>query len=288
MTSGLFMVSGMMFAKFQFSQVSSKNSVLPIIISMWKIFLPSTIFMASILYMLGDMRVDILLLYSNYSNPRTGVLNYYWFIQALMHMLMLCTVLFSIKPVLRYTSTNPYRFGLISLAVSVCFIPLTSYYDDLFDPHFSTQANIWFFVIGWVIHFSNNKVRSLYLAHILFVISILNYIFLEYKFDVMPESLASPLIVLVFGVTLLFVKTFSIIRPLDRVVFSIASSSIFIYLTHMIILRTIPHLLSLPLEVERSLAVIASLAIGYFFYNAWESIGQALLNMTKKSMKDLV
>ncbi|WP_295894272.1 amino acid adenylation domain-containing protein [uncultured Vibrio sp.] len=285
MTAGLLMISGLLFAKFTYNKVTSTNSVIPILKSAWKIYFPCTIFITWTMIMMGEIRPDVIFLYSNYSDPRAGFISFYWFIQALIHILILCAILFSFKKIVKYSLEKPYEFGVVALSISFLLVPITSIFPHIFDFHFSTQVNIWYFALGWLIHFSDTRYRKLYLSHVLVLLAIVHFIFLEYEFAIMPESLASPLVVIIFGITLLFVNRFTLIRPTGQIMHNIAAASIFIYLIHMVILSTIPNIMDAPLEIERLLVVIISLVAGFFFYNAWESIALAIKNKVKEITK---
>ncbi|NMP14837.1 amino acid adenylation domain-containing protein [Thalassotalea sp. Y01] len=272
-TAGLFMISGLLFAKFQFDLVQKRKSVKPILMSAWKIFLPATVITLLLFVKVGEFRLDIILLYSNYTEPVNGFFVYYWFIQVLIHILLLYAFLFSINPIFKFASAEPYKFGVAMLAVSALLIPITALTPELFHLHRSTHVNLWFFAAGWLIYFSKSEDKRVYLVYTILFLAIIHYVLLESK---PRETIASPLLVFLFAAILLFVEKIKVTHSIKKIVYVVASSSLFIYLTHMIVLVTVPQMLPFNLATNKIISIFICLVWGAIVWKCWEHITESI------------
>jgi amino acid adenylation domain-containing protein len=268
-TSVLFMVAGLLFSKFQLQQVFLSGSVKPVLISAWRIFLPSSLIMGTWLWWNDIYMLDILLLYSNLFGTYTHGTNYgyYWYIQVLLQILVIVVLLFAIRPIFQFAKSEPFKFGLAILGVTFfVFLILHRFVSDVWYLHQLPVVPLWYFMIGWCIYFSDTSFKRVAIGHVLGIF-VLIYFFLLYR-DVL--SLAQPMLIFVCGVLLLSQSKIKLIKPLNQFCFALASSSLFVYLVHKAILLTVPKMLSIHDTADKFVAIGVSLIIGYIFWKTWE------------------
>jgi len=278
-TSVLFMVAGLLFAKFQLQQVFSSGSVKPVLISAWRIFLPSTLFMGAWLWWNDIYMLDILLLYSNLFGTHVTNYGYYWYIQVLLQILFIVALLFSIKPLLEFAKSEPFKFGIAILAVTfVAFLVLLRGLPGDWNLHRLPAIPLWYFMIGWCIYFADTNLKRVAIGHVLGIFALL-YFFLLYRAEL---SLAQPMLIFVAGILLLSQSKITLIKPLNKLCYVLASSSLFIYLVHMPILLTVPKILSIHNTADKFVAIGISLVFGYVFWKTWE----LLVHKFKRNMNN--
>jgi len=270
----LFMVAGLLFAKFQLQQVFSRGSIKPILISAWRIFLPSTIMMGLWLWWNDIYMLDTLLLYSNLLGSHIPYFGYYWYIQVLLQILFIMILLFSIRPILEFSKSEPFKFGLILLVVAfISILVLLRYLPNDFNLRRLPSIPIWYFIIGWGIYFADTTLKRVAIGHILGLFSLL-YFFIFFR---QGGTLAIPLLVFMSGVLLLSHSKITVIKPLNQLLNYLASSSLFIYLVHIPILKTVPQIISIHDTVDNILAVFISLVAGYTLWKIWNLIDHKLM-----------
>lgn len=267
-TGALFIVAGLLFAKFQFGQVASKESVKPIFWSGLRVFIPCTVIMTIILLSQGELRLDALLLYSNFTAPVAT----YWYVQVLLQIMLTMAILFAIKPVLLFAKSEPFKFGIYLLA----FMAILMLLSPLFEPEHGKhrqlpQVRFWQFLIGWCIFFANTTLRRITIAHLLILISLLQFALLDRDL-----GLADPLVTVFFGMLLMITTKISIIRPLHHIVYALAGASLFIFLSHRSFFAVTNELLSLSKSLESIISVPVALAGGYLLWLVWESLSKKL------------
>jgi amino acid adenylation domain-containing protein len=266
-TSVLFMVAGLLFAKFQLKQVFSSDSIKPILVSAWRIFLPSTIIMGAWLWWNDIYMIDTLLLYSNLFGTHITNFGYYWYIQVLLQILFILVLLFSIKPIFNIAKFEPFKFGLLLLVVSfLSFLLLLRYLPNDWNLHRFPAVPMWYFMLGWCIYFSDTSIKRVAIGHILGFFAVI-YFFLLYRAE---HTLAQPLLIFVLGVLLLCQSKVTLIKPLNQFCYMLASSSLFVYLVHMPILQIVPKMITINSTVDKFIAIGVSLVVGYIFWKFWE------------------
>ena len=282
-TSVLFMVAGLLFAKFQLQQVFSTGKVKPVLMSAWRIVLPSTLIMGAWLWVNDIAMLDTLLLYTNLTGTHITNFGYYWYIQVLVQLLLILVILFSIEPVLNFAKSEPFKFGLVMLAVSlVAFLMLLGLLPSDFNVHRLPALPMWYFAIGWCIYFADTSFKRVVIGHILAFFAVV-YFFLLYRAEL---SLAQPLLIMVFGLLLITQAKIVVLKPINTLCYMLASSSLFVYLVHMPIIQNLPKFISIHGTVDKFIAVGASLVVGYLCWRAWEFLLQCFSKKNKFTEKE--
>ena len=263
-TSGLFMVTGFLLAKFQFSMVIAEQSPRPIVSSVIRILIPATILTAAFqIGLFGRIYLPELLLYRNFFALPSG----YWFIQVLVQCLLFLALLFWFAPVRRFAAERAFDFGIILLGFSALLM-LTAPFDSIPDQRnwHLPQFRLWQFAIGWCIYFSDTPLRRIIATYALCVFVVFEYWLVELSVGV---GVAYAVVTGALGLILLHVPRIFLVKPLQHLAYALAGASLFIYLLHLPIALSIAYL-GFSVKEMPALHVFGSLAVGYLFWRGWE------------------
>jgi hypothetical protein len=167
----------------------------------------------------------------------------YWFIEALVQLLVAVTALLCVGPLRRSERAHPFRFALALVALGVLLRMLTS--DATLHPIYRSHTVLWLFALGWA---AQRATRFHHRALVTAVaIATVPGTFGEARRDAL---------VLAGLALLVWVPRLGLPRLVARSAAPLATASLYIYLTHP---RVFPYVL------ERSTpfaALVASLAVG--------------------------
>jgi amino acid adenylation domain-containing protein len=268
-TGALFIVAGFLFSKFQFTQVEVKQTVAPIIWSAIRIFVPSTIIMGLILLWNGNFRVDVLFLYSNFTAPIAT----YWYVQVLLQIILVMALLFSIRKIVIYAKHEPYKFGMYLLTAATILM----IFSPLFEPEHGKHRQLphvrfWQFAIGWCIFYSDTHFRRITTAHLLVLIAGTQFILMDRGL-----GLEDPILTIVLGLLLLTQFKITVIKPFNYLIYALASSSLFIFLSHRQFFALVDSIISIDKELKGVIAFLVALLGGYLLWLFWEKITKGLI-----------
>jgi len=278
-TGALFIAGGFLFAKFQLRQVDAKQSISPIFWSALRIFVPSTIIMGLILLYNGTFRLDVLFLYSNFTVP----ISTYWYVQVLLQMMLIMALLFAIKPIFMLAKYEPFKFGLYLLAFSTVLM-MTS---PLFEPEHGNhrqlpQVRFWQFVIGWCIFFSHSYLKRILTAHLLVLIAGIQFFMMDRSL-----GLEDPLVTVILAMLLIARIKITVIKPLNHIIYALAGSSLFIFLSHRQFFALVHYIGITNTTVEKIIAFIVALVGGYLLWEGWEFMTKILLKIKKQPLREV-
>jgi hypothetical protein len=204
---------------------SSPSSSLParILRSAALIAVPSSLWILLRSTMTGSVQHQDALLLGSVFHP---LVQGYWFVDALVQILVVMAVLFSVPAVRRLE--RRHRFGLpaLVLAVSVTLWAIPSYDHTVVSDLYSTHLVLWLFVLGWMLHRATTlpqRVATVAAA----VVLVPSFFGTEYE---------RAAIVLVGLLVLLCVDRIPVPRVLAAPITAIAAASLGIYLTHFALL----------------------------------------------------
>jgi acyl-CoA synthetase (AMP-forming)/AMP-acid ligase II len=189
-----------------------------------------------------DVKIVNVLLVSNFF--QTGAAGY-WFIEVLVHALLVLAILFAIPAVRRVERAHGFAFALVVLGVTLLLRIGFDDTDTFHERHLSTLGAMWFFALGWVARQAITTARKC----LVLTISVL---LIPGVFD----DIAWEAVVLAGLVILVVLTRVPIPRPVVGVVSLAASASLYIYLTHYAIFPV------LLVHVHESLVVVLSMAVG--------------------------
>lgn len=161
----LFMLIGYNLARFKSEQLASGNVWPWILRYLAVVLVPYYAFV--LFYSLWNklFHLDWLLLYTNLVEARILLVFPFWFVQVLVQCMVLLGIVFSLAPIRRLASRDPYRFSMIALGVLMLVRAVhpyfwdTKYLNDLVPLRFA--AIIW---LGWCFYQASTLVQRLSLT----------------------------------------------------------------------------------------------------------------------------
>jgi hypothetical protein len=221
----LLALSGWTFARFiltaDASPRSSRTGSVPLRIlrSTARIAVPSTVWIAFRALLHNVRFVDILLVGALLPPLVAG----YWFVDALVQILLLLALAFTLPALRHLESRHPFGFAatLLSVALLGRFFP-TAYGWWFTADLYSTQVVLWLFVLGWMTHRATTTAQRWATAAATLVL--------------VPTFFGADALrsVIVVGglLLLLFRPTLTVPRVVVTAATTVASASLAIYLTH--------------------------------------------------------
>ena len=243
----LLAVAGYNFARFQLDSSSFGVRAVPSLSTVWRVAAPAAIWLGLLSLVTTEYGwTSVALLNSYLGPPEWSPAWRFWFIEALVLTLLVCTATFAVPAIRRLERTNPAWFAAAVLGSALLLrfdvIPLGASPEPLLVPH----RVVWFFVLGWFIQRATTSSWRIVATAV--TVAAVPGFFGE------PTRDAVVIAGLLF---LIWVPSIGVPRPLNRIIGVLAAASLYIYLTHWQVY--------LPL-VERGLAawaaVAASLLVG--------------------------
>lgn len=241
----LLAIAGFNFARFQLSAPSRTERRRHVLASIGRIAVPSMCWIAGVGVLLGSYGVaNVFFLNFALGTPNWTTPWQYWFLETLIWTLVGALVILAVPAVDRAERRAPFGFALVllaaTLAVRFAFVGVEATAAERYTP----WALVWFFALGWAASRAASRPRRLLVSAV--------------AAATVTGFFASPSreLLIVLGVALLtWVGTVRVPRWLGRSLATLASSSLYIYLTHW---QVYPHLEDrFPV-----LAVVASIAVG--------------------------
>ncbi len=147
-------VVGYNFSRFHLSIEEPRDLVRAVARSIGRVALPALAFVAACMVLVGGYGVATLGLVNNYLGPpshREGRWHY-WFIEAVVQLLVVLTALFLVPSVRRLDRRQPYVPPLALLGVGLVVREWWVVIDGYNNLRFQTHGVAWFFLLGWLVH----------------------------------------------------------------------------------------------------------------------------------------
>ncbi|MGS2617028.1 AMP-binding protein [Micromonospora sp. LZ34] len=236
-------VAGFNFARFQLTAAGRRDRLRQIRASLLRIVLPTTAWIGAVMLFGDDYKLSTLLLLNSLVGPPDGETQWhFWFIEAVVYLLVGLAALLGLRRVDRWERRFPFAFPLGLTAVALLGRYDVFGLDARYDLPSAAVAG-WLFTLGWAAARADGvRQRLLVTAAAAATVP---------GFFGQPQREA----LIVAGLALLvWLPTVPSLAALNRVAGVLAGSSLYIYLTHW---QVYPHLRDLPL-----VALAASLALG--------------------------
>ena len=230
----LFAGAGFNFARFQVGADTRWRSVL-------RLVAPCAVWIGGVAALSDDFSLSHALLIHGWTDGSGRWV--YWFVEALVQVLAVLALLFSVPAVRRLERRGPFAFPAALLVV--CLLPVFGVVPlpELAFASFRPHEIAWLFVLGWAVAQAQRIPQRLVLTAVAFAAVP------EYFGDTTRTT------VLLAGLVLLiWVPRLPVPRPLGRVVGGVAGASLYVYLTHVPVLA---------LTGQPLLALAGSLATGF-------------------------
>ncbi|MFP5450642.1 MAG: acyltransferase family protein, partial [Thermoleophilia bacterium] len=235
----LLALAGYMFARFTLATLDAPRRLRRAVSSVARIAVPASVWIALVMLTLGGYSLGTALLVNNYTGDSSFSDGrwHYWFIEALVQILLVAALLFCVPAVRRWERARPFAFALALRFELVAFGDPTR---EIFRPHMVA----WLFLLGWLAYRADTPVRRL-VASVAVVACVPGFFGEPAREAVIALGLLA----------LLWIPTVRVPRFTARAIGLIAGASLFIYLTHWQVWPALPDGLPVP-------AVMAACLVG--------------------------
>ncbi len=247
-------LAGHSFARFPLAAAEGSRRLGGRMASVARIAIPSSAWIALWWALAGMHGLAAVLLVNNYAGPQSLAEGRwrYWFIEALVQIMIVAALLFAIPAVRRAERSHAFGFALGALAIALVFrfeiIAFGAGDNLVFRPH----AIAWIFILGWAAQRARTTAARLLVSAILLA--------------AMPGFFGDPVreAVVAGGLLLLiWVPVVVVPRWTSRVLGAVAGASLAIYLTHWQVFPPVREALpiGLAIPVVIAIGVVAGVAL---------------------------
>ncbi|MGB2572519.1 AMP-binding protein [Micromonospora citrea] len=259
-------VAGFNFARFQLTDAGRTDRLRQVRAGLARIVLPTMAWIAAMLVVTDQYRLSTLFLAHSLVGPDDGPTEWhFWFIEALVYILIGVAALLAVPRIDRLERRHPF-----ALPMALAGVGLLSRYDVFgLDARYDLPTALvafWLFALGWAAARADGVRQRLLVT--------------AAAAATVPGFFGQPgreaLIVAGFAL-LIWLPTVPSLGPVSRVASVLAGSSLYIYLTHW---QVYPHLRDLPL-----VALAASLALGIGYAALVNRAGRWFTNHRASTMR---
>jgi acyl-CoA synthetase (AMP-forming)/AMP-acid ligase II/acyl carrier protein len=219
----LLAVVGFNFARFQLAATSGRDLLRRSFASVGRVALPASLWIGAQMATVGGYSLGTVLLVNNYTGSswrREGRWQY-WFVEVLVQTFVVAAALLAIAPVRRLEQRHPFAFPIALLAPALLLRFEVLQLGDPYNYLYRTHTVVWLFLIGWAAHRARSVVPRLVVTAAV-VASVPGFFHLGQREVTVIAGLA----------LLTWVRRIPVPRPLNRLIGTIAASSMAIYLVH--------------------------------------------------------
>ena len=242
----LLAVAGFNFARFHLTTASRRERTRRIATSVARIAVPSAVFIALMVLLVGDYSWVNVFLLNEAVGPRSGEKRTFWFVETLVYILLALVAVLAVPAVDRWERRLPFALPAALLAVALLVrydvIPLSPW-DNMTTP----ASLFWVFALGWTAARARSTWQRLLVAAAV-AVTVSGYF----------TNPVRGAVVVVGMMLLIWLPHLPGSAVVNRVAGALAGSSLCIYLTHW---QVYPHLEN----HSRPLALVASLAAGVLY-----------------------
>ncbi|WP_349307002.1 AMP-binding protein [Rhodococcus sp. USK13] len=245
-------VAGYNFARFHLSSAGRTQRLRHTLMSVGRIAVPSMVWLGCVIALTGEYRITSAFLLNGILGPPGWTIEWrYWFVEAIVYILLAVVVLLCIPLVDRTERTYPFLFPMGLVAVGL----LTRYgvidIDDTRNRILTASVVFWFFALGWAAAKATTMWHRICVTAAI-VATVPGFFFGDTRREI-----------IVIGGLCLLVWLRSVRCPtvLSRVAGVLASASLYIYVTHFQVY--------LPLRDDHPWPALAlSLLVGVLYWQA--------------------
>ncbi len=267
----LMALAGFNLARFQ--QHRMANGVFKPVIAdaLLRVVLPYSLLMIPLLLVSrADFSLGWFVLASVFTVDFRGPLFAFWFIETVIHSMLLTMALFLIPPVRAWSRTKPFLLALGFVALAAALKgggPL--FWSDGKANALTVDAWLYAYMVGWGMFAAQTKAQKW-----LIVVLAAALAFIDWG----PDS-ARPIWLVLAVAAILFVPRLTMPRPAANAIMVTAQASYFIYLMHVIATHfLIARAPITPVPAVNSAVLLAvSIALGIGYYRGWRLVAQPAL-----------
>lgn len=265
-TGVLLIIAGISFANFQMKSISHVGSVTPILLSVFRLVLPTMVLTILCGCLKHVLIYPQLFFVSNFIVTDEYFVIAFWFIHLLVQLLLIMAMIMSIKKIRLYAMAEPKVFGFFFLIISLSFAIIVPYFwDTSAQDHRLPHDKLWYFAFGWCVYYSTTIKEKLMLATLMIVVSWITL------------GMLSPYL-LIAATILLLVEKVKIITPFHRIFYILAGASLFIYITHYFTWRTIVFMMGEEF-LYPAITIPSSIIVGVLSWHAWNKAIQLIVKL---------
>lgn len=277
-TSVLFLISGISLARFQLKAIEARGDARTLLPSLAVIVVPTLLYTALLQLVFDRLHWQSLLLVSNWFPASEVSLFNYWYIEVLVQMIVITGLVLSIRRVRQAVSADPFRWLILATCTLVALDVLLNRF--VFDAshllHRVPQHFLAVMVLGMAVHHADTTARKWIASAVaVLVVGELDLMavagigweaFTRYVDIALPAMLA-----------LIWVRSVPVPALVARAGAVIASSTLYIYLTHFQFQSVAEHIFHHPL-FEVALALAGGVAVSY----CWNTVLRLLFSRWRK------
>nr|WP_294694347.1 AMP-binding protein [uncultured Friedmanniella sp.] len=241
-------LAGYTFARFPLGAVRAEDAVRPLVRSIARFALPSMLYIALVVWLTGGYSLaNVVLLNHVLGPPRWTETWNFWFVEALVAILVSLALLLAVPAVRRFERRHRQLLPAVLLVAGLLVRP------DVLGPSEATMRYgrpgliFWLFALGWLIHASSG-LRGRVLTSALVLLTLTGYF---------PTEPVRGVVVQLGLLLLIWLPVLAVPRVLAPTLRRLAAASLWIYLTHMVVWPTL-----LNRGVPSVLVAAASLVVG--------------------------
>ncbi len=151
-------VVGFNFSRFHLSIDGTADRARAVARTITRIAIPVIAFVGTYMLLAGGYGAATLGLVNNYLGPPSHHDGnwHYWFIEAMIQVMVVVTALLAVAPVRRLERRHQYVLPLLLLGGTLLLRGRWEVIDGVYNLRFQTHGVAWFFVLGWLVHRSTN------------------------------------------------------------------------------------------------------------------------------------
>ncbi|MHC8320761.1 amino acid adenylation domain-containing protein [Pseudomonas sp. GB2N2] len=282
-TKVLFIVSGISLARFQLQAINERGDARTLLKSVVSIAAPTILYAALVQAVFDKVHWQTLLLISNWFPERTVGLFTYWYIEVLLQMILLIGFALSFERVRKLIRANPFQNLVIAAcALAVADILISAYVFDATALYNRVpQHYLAIMVLGMAIHYANSSTQKWVISAVTVIVLGGQDLLLLFGGGPEAEVARSYIDIAVPAVlAVVWFKSIPVPGVLSRGLALIASSTLYIYLTHFQFQSVARHIVDQP-----AVAVVVALAGGVGVAYAWNKVVRVVLMRWNKGKK---
>jgi amino acid adenylation domain-containing protein len=289
-TMALFLVSGISLARFQFKAIHERGNVHLLFKSIASIAIPTILYALLTQFLFDRIHWQTLLLISNWFPPNFIGYFAYWYIEVLLQMIIIIGFALSFKRVRTLIISNPFR-NLIaaSCVLAVASIMMNAYIFDA-TPLYNRvpQHYLAIMVLGMAVHYAHSNIQKWVASAIAVILIAGQDIWTMGGLGLQLSDINEHInIALPAVLAVIWIRSIPVPGIIARGIALIASSTLFIYLTHFQFQSLARHLYDQP-----ALAVVVAIAGGIGVGYVWNKVVRMVVMRwnggVKKSSSDTI
>lgn len=266
-TSVLFIVSGISLARFQLKGINERGNARALLKSVASIAVPTVLYTVLTQVLFDRFHWQSIFMISNWFT-RNDVGDFtYWYIEVLLQMILIIGFALSFTPVRKTIMSNPFRYlVLTSCLLAVASVLIDAYVFDasaLFDR--VPQHYLAIMVLGMAIHYAHSRSQKLVVSAVAILVIGGQDLLTVFGHQAQASGYIDIAIPAILAV--IWIRSVPVPGILARGLALIASSTLFIYLTHFQFQSLARRIDDAPV-LAVVIAIVGGIGVGY----AWNKL----------------